>query len=126
MTIKQRPVSPHIQIYRPQLPSILSILHRVTGLFLVFGLIVVCSWLVCVALGEESFQMFNSIWSTLVGKILTLGLVFSLVYHCLNGIRHLFWDYGYGFELKSVYLSGGIVVLLSVFVTLLIGIRTLI
>jgi len=123
MPIKQRPVSPHIQIYRPQLPSMLSILHRATGLFLVLGLIVICSWLVCVALGEESFQMFNSIGSTLAGKILSLGLVFSLVYHCFNGIRHLVWDYGYGFELTSVYLSGGIVFLLSIVVTLLIVVR---
>ena len=123
MPINQRPVSPHIQIYRPQLPSILSILHRVTGLFLVLGLIVVCSWLVCVALGEDSFQMFNSIGSTLIGMILTLGLVFSLVYHFFNGIRHLVWDYGYGFELTSVYVSGGIVILLSIAVTLLIVVR---
>ncbi len=123
MPIKQRPVSPHIQIYRPQLTSLLSILHRATGLFLVLGLIVIFSWLVCVALGEESFQLFNSIGSTLVGKILSLGLVFSLVYHSFNGIRHLAWDFGYGFELKSVYLSGGIVFLLSIVVTLLIVVR---
>ena len=123
MPIKQRPVSPHIQIYRPQLTSLLSILHRATGLFLVLGLIVICSWLVCVALGEESFRLFNSMGSTLVGKILSLGLVFSLVYHSFNGIRHLVWDFGYGFELKSVYLSGGIVFLLSIVVTLLIVVR---
>ena len=123
MPIKQRPVSPHIQIYRPQLTSLLSILHRATGLFLVLGVIVICIWLVCVALGEESFQLFNSIGSTLVGKILSLGLVFSLVYHSFNGIRHLAWDFGYGFELKSVYLSGGIVFLLSIVVTLLIVVR---
>ena len=123
MPIKQRPVSPHIQIYRPQLTSLLSILHRATGLFLVLGLILICSWLVCVALGEESFRLFNSMGSTLVGKIFSLGLVFSLVYHSFNGIRHLVWDFGYGFELKSVYLSGGIVFLLSIVVTLLIVVR---
>jgi len=67
--------------------------------------------------------MFNSIGSTLAGKILSLGLVFSLTYHCFNGIRHLAWDYGYGFELTSVYLSGGIVFLLSIVVTLLIVVR---
>ena len=67
--------------------------------------------------------MFNSIVSTLIGKILTLGLIFSLVYHCFNGIRHLVWDYGYGFELTSVYVSGGIVVLLSIIVTLLIVVQ---
>ena len=123
MPINQRPISPHIQIYRPQLPSILSILHRVTGLFLVLGLVAVCSWLVCVALGEEFFQIFNSIGSTLIGKILTLGLVFSLVYHFLNGIRHLIWDYGYGFELTSVYVSGWLVFLLSIVVTLIIVVK---
>ena len=79
-----------------------------------------CSWLACVALGEESFQIFNSIGSTLIGKILTLGLIFSLVFHFFNGVRHLVWDYGYGFELTSVYVSGGIVFLLSIVVTLLI------
>ena len=67
--------------------------------------------------------MFNSMGSTLVGKIFSLGLVFSLVYHSFNGIRHLVWDFGYGFELKSVYLSGGIVFLLSIVVTLLIVVR---
>ena len=79
-----------------------------------------CSWLACVALGEESFQIFNSIGSTLIGKILTLGLIFSLVFHFFNGVRHLVWDYGYGFELTSVYVSGGIVFLLSIVVTLFI------
>ena len=123
MPIKQRPVSPHIQIYRPQLTSLLSVLHRATGVFLVLGLIVICIWLVCVALGEEYFQLFNAIGSTLVGKILSLGFVFSLVYHSFNGIRHLVWDFGYGFELKSVYLSGGIVFLLSIVVTLFIVAR---
>ena len=123
MPIKQRPVSPHIQIYRPQLPSMLSILHRGTGLFLVLGLIVICTWLVCVALGEDYFQTFNSIGSTLVGKIISLGLVFSLVFHFFNGIRHLVWDCGYGFELTSVYISGGLVLLLSIVVTLFILIR---
>jgi len=67
--------------------------------------------------------MFNSILSTLAGKILSMGLVFSLVYHCFNGIRHLVWDHGYGFELTSVYLSGAIVILLSIVVTLLIVVR---
>ena len=67
--------------------------------------------------------MFSSIWPTLIGKIFTLGLVFSLVYHFLNGIRHLAWDYGYGFELTTVYLSGGIVILLSIVATLFIVVR---
>jgi succinate dehydrogenase / fumarate reductase cytochrome b subunit len=101
----------------------LSLLHRATGLFLVLGLVVICGWLACVALGEEAVQMFNSIGSTLIGKIVSLGLVFSLVYHCFNGIRHLIWDFGYGFELTSVYLSGGIVLLLSIVATLLIVVR---
>ena len=69
--------------------------------------------------------MFNSIVSTRIGKIFTLGLIFSLVYHSFNGVRHLVWDYGYGFELKSVYLSGGVVFLLSIVVTLLIVVRAL-
>ena len=82
-----------------------------------------CSWLACVALGEESFQIFNSMGSTLIGKILTLSLIFSLVFHFFNGVRHLVWDYGYGVELTSVYVSGGIVLLLSIAVTLLIGVK---
>ena len=67
--------------------------------------------------------MFNSIVSTRIGKIFTLGLIFSLVYHSFNGVRHLVWDYGYGFELTSVYVSGGIVFLLSISVTLVIVAR---
>ena len=123
MPVKQRPVSPHLQIYRPQLASFLSILHRATGLFLVLGLMVICIWLICVALGEDYFQIFNSIGSTALGKIFSLGLVFSLVYHFFNGIRHLVWDCGYGFELTSVYFSGTIVLLVSIFVTLLVVAR---
>ncbi len=123
MPVKQRPVAPHLQIYRPQLPSFLSILHRATGLFLVLGLMVICIWLICVALGEDYFQVFNSIGSTALGKMFSLGLVFSLVYHFFNGIRHLVWDCGYGFELTSVYFSGTIVLLVSIFVTLLVVAR---
>ena len=110
MTTEDRPLSPHLQIYKPQLTSVLSILHRMTGIALAVGLLMLAWWVIAAASGPPAFavvQDFNASW---VGRLLLFGWSFALFYHLCNGIRHLFWDAGYGFELPNVYASGRIVV----------------
>lgn len=105
-----RPLSPHLQVYRPQLTSVLSILHRLTGLALGVGTLLLVWWLAAAAAGPEAFdavQAFNGSW---LGRILLLGWTFALFYHLCNGLRHLAWDMGWGFELSSAYRSGWAVV----------------
>jgi succinate dehydrogenase / fumarate reductase cytochrome b subunit len=119
MSTKERPLSPHLQIYRPQLTSVLSILHRFTGMGLVAGLLLLVCWLVAVASGAAAYdavQAFNAHW---VGRILLFGWSFALFYHLCNGIRHMMWDAGLGFELPDVYRSGWLVVAASVALTVL-------
>ena len=108
-----RPLSPHLQVYRPQLTSILSIFHRATGFILGAGTLLLAWWLIAAAMGPSAFetvQWFNGGW---IGRLILLGFTFSLFYHLFNGIRHLFWDIGAGFEIKTVNLTGWIVVLFS-------------
>lgn len=109
MQNKTRPLSPHLQIYRWQLTSVLSITHRATGLFLSLGILVYLAWLIAL-LNSESYDTFQMFFQTIPGRLLMLGWVFSFFYHLANGIRHLFWDAGYGFELRTTYISGWVVV----------------
>jgi succinate dehydrogenase / fumarate reductase cytochrome b subunit len=119
MSTKERPLSPHLQIYRPQLTSVLSILHRLTGAALAVGLLLLVCWLVAVASGAAAYdavQAFNAHW---VGRILLFGWSFALFYHLCNGIRHMAWDAGHGFELPDVHRSGWLVVAAAVALTVL-------
>ena len=106
MNSSNRPLSPHLQVYRPQLTSVLSITHRATGIGLSFGIILLITWLVAAAAGENYFIIVNSIVTSWFGKLVLLGFTWALFYHLCNGIRHLFWDAGFGFELSTVYKSG--------------------
>jgi len=121
-----RPLSPHLQVYRPQLTSVLSILHRATGMALAVGALYLVLWVVFASAGPGTyakFQAFNSSW---LGVLLLLGFAFALYYHLCNGIRHLFWDAGYGFELKDAYRSGWIVVAVALAATIvswIVGLR---
>ena len=101
-----RPTSPHLQIYRPQLTSVLSISHRISGIFLVLGVVCLCGWIISLALGEIWFEWFDAARSSLLGQVCSVAWVFALFYHLLNGVRHLFWDIGWGFNLPQVYRSG--------------------
>ena len=114
-----RPLSPHLQIYRPQLTSVLSILHRITGVALAVGTILLVYWLIAAASGPEAFAVATSIIGSWIGLILLFGWTFALFFHLANGIRHLFWDAGLGFELKTVYASGWTVVVAAAVLTLL-------
>ena len=101
-----RPLSPHLQIYRPQITSMLSILHRITGVGLTLGGVVVVWWFLAAATGPEYFATVDGLLTSWLGLLVLLGLTWALCYHLLNGIRHLFWDMGYGFELQTVDRSG--------------------
>ena len=114
-----RPISPHLQVYRPQLTSVLSILHRITGVALAVGTILLVYWLIAAASGPEAFASAEALIGSRLGRILLFGWIFALYFHLANGIRHLFWDAGFGFELKTVYASGWTVVALAAVLTLL-------
>ncbi|MFQ5938760.1 MAG: succinate dehydrogenase, cytochrome b556 subunit [Alphaproteobacteria bacterium] len=119
MTTENRPLSPHLQIYRPQLTSVLSILHRLTGIALAAGTLLLVWWLVAVAAGPAAFETVQGFIGSWFGRALLLGWSYALFYHLVNGIRHLAWDAGWGFELKTVYLTGWTVIGASVVLTLL-------
>lgn len=114
-----RPLSPHLQIYRLQLTSVLSITHRMTGMTLSIGLIAFVFWLGCIAMGPETYTFGQRVFSNVLFKFCLFGWTFSFYYHLGNGLRHLFWDAGYGFELKTTYRSGWAVILFALSLTLL-------
>lgn len=110
--LRQRPLSPHLSIYKPQISSVLSILHRMTGAFLASGIAVLVLWLWGAAYSPLCYAMVNHIAAHWVGQLLLFGWSVAFYYHLSNGIRHLFWDMGYGFAI-SVMTKTGIIVLLS-------------
>jgi succinate dehydrogenase / fumarate reductase cytochrome b subunit len=107
-----------MQIYRPQLTSVLSISHRVTGIALSVGTLLLISWLVAAAEGPQAYSAVRGFIHSWLGLLLMFGLTFSLFFHLCNGIRHLVWDAGYGFELRTVYASGWAVVMASTALTI--------
>ena len=110
----KRPLSPHLQIYKPQLTSILSITHRGTGVFLSLGALLLTCWLVGLNAGEEVFNSLQLHTSTWYGKISLSAFVFSFYFHFTNGVRHLFWDAGKGLEIKTVYVTGYTCIAMSI------------
>jgi succinate dehydrogenase / fumarate reductase cytochrome b subunit len=112
MTPAERPLSPFL-IYKPQLTSVLSFSHRATGVALSVGTLFLVWWLVAAATGAEAFAAARWFFGSWLGLLLLLGWTFSFFFHLCNGIRHLFWDAGYGFELRTSYASGWIVVAAS-------------
>ena len=115
-----RPLSPHLQVYRPQITSVLSILHRITGVALALGIVPLVYWLNALAGGPEAYAAAVSTLSSGLVQVFIFGWVFAFSYHLLNGVRHLLWDIGWGFELQQVYSSGWMVVAGSVVITLLV------
>jgi len=119
MTQADRPLSPHLQIYRPQLTSVLSILHRLTGVALALGTGLLVWWLAAAAAGPDSFAIANDFLGSIFGRLLLLGWSFALFYHLCNGIRHLFWDAGLGYEITTVNRSGWLVLVASLALTVI-------
>ncbi|RKZ73943.1 MAG: succinate dehydrogenase, cytochrome b556 subunit [Candidatus Parabeggiatoa sp. nov. 1] len=119
ITAHKQPLSPHLQIYRPQLTSMMSILHRATGVFLSLGTLVMAYWLIAAAKGPEAYQQAQSLLGSWVGLLLLFGWSFSLFYHLCNGIRHLFWDAGLGTDIKTAYTTGKLVWVVTFILTAL-------
>jgi len=114
---KPRPLSPHLQVYRPQLTSIMSIMHRASGAVLATGSLLVALWLVALAAGAAVFNPVADAMQHSLGQLVVFGYSLALVYHGLNGIRHLMWDLRIGLEIKQVYQSGYLVLGLTFLVT---------
>lgn len=117
MSTTGRPLSPHIGIYKPQITSVLSILHRATGMFLCLGAVVFAWWVIALSLGPEPFAVVRGALGSWLGRLLLFALTFSFFFHLCNGVRHLFWDAGLGFELRTVQASGKAVVAASAALT---------
>jgi succinate dehydrogenase / fumarate reductase cytochrome b subunit len=122
MPARIRPISPHATIYRWQIGNTLSILHRVTGLALAVGLLALSYWFVCLAGGPQSYASAARLLASPIGLLILLGWTFAFLYHLLNGVRHLFWDAGKGFERTQRHASGWAVVFGAVALTLCIAI----
>lgn len=114
-----RPLSPHLQIYKPQLTSVLSILHRATGVALAAGTLLLVWWLLAAASGPAAYGQAQAFLGSWLGILLLIGWTFALFFHLCNGIRHLLWDSGYGFDLATTYATGWTVVGASAGLTLI-------
>ena len=114
---KVRPLSPHLQIYRLPLPALLSITHRMTGVVLSTGTVLLALWLIALAQGPDTFATAMMIISHPLGQIVLFGYSVALFYHMCNGIRHLNWDRGSGLEIEAVYRSGKITIAAAVCLT---------
>lgn len=113
MLSKNRPLSPHLQVYRPQLTSVLSITHRGTGMFLAFSSPVLVYWLWTIAAGAETYASAKVLLGSSFGRVILFFWSYSLFYHLCNGVRHLAWDAGLGLEIRTLYKTGWWVVLIS-------------
>jgi succinate dehydrogenase / fumarate reductase, cytochrome b subunit len=116
---RTRPLSPNIQIYRPQLTSVLSIANRITGVALSLYAVVLVVWLVAAADGPHAYATVQVVIGSSVGQILLFGCTFSFFLHLCGGIRHLIWDAGYRFDLRTIYASGWTVVVMSAALTVI-------
>ena len=115
----ERPLSPHLSVYKPQITSVLSILHRITGVALSVGLLVLTYWLVSIAGGSETYASMADCLGSWFGKLLIFGWSFAFFYHLCNGIRHLYWDAGHGFEPEQVVRSGWIMLISAIVLTVI-------
>lgn len=120
MSNTERPLSPHISIYRWPITMTLSILHRATGAAMAVGLVVLAAWLVSAASGSEDYDQFISLMSTLIGRLLLIGWSFAFFFHLANGVRHLVWDTGRGFEKRQANASAWFVLVTAIVATALL------
>ena len=115
---RTRPLSPHLQVYRPQMTSVMSILHRAAGVVLNTGTLIMAAWLVSLALGKEAYDVVVMVIGHPLGQFVLFGYSVALIYHALNGVRHLGWDLGFGLTIPQVYKNGQIVLFLTVVLTM--------
>ena len=119
MNDSKNPLSPHLQIYRWHISSLLSITHRISGVINLLGLILIFFWLLVLSFGENNYELFLSAINSFFGKFILIGLTWSMSFHLLSGIRHLVLDLGYGFEIKTTNISGIIVIISSLALTII-------
>ena len=119
MSAADRPLSPHLQIYRWQLTSVLSIFHRAAGVVLCAGTVLLVWWLVAAASGPDTYEAVEDFLGSWIGLLLLFGWTAALFYHLCNGIRHLVWDSGHALDLKSTYIGGWLVVAATAALTLI-------
>lgn len=124
-TKRNRPLSPNIQVYRPQLTSVLSIVNRITGVTLSVSAVALVAWLIAAATGPWAYAAVQDAIASPIGQILLFGCTFAFFLHLCGGIRHLIWDTVHGFELRSIYISGWAVVAASVALSALAWIASL-
>lgn len=120
MTQRERPLSPHLQVYRFQITMTMSILHRITGCVIAVGAFGIAWWLLAVAAGPAEYAQFIACATSIPGLVVGFGVSLCLVYHFFNGIRHLLWDVGWGFEIPRLYATGWIVAALTAITTLVV------
>ena len=114
------PLSPHIQIYNWHISSLVSISHRITGIINFASLTLICFWVSYLVLGKDNYELIFIFLNSFIGKFLILAIVWSFSFQILSEIRHLFWDYGFGFELKTANITGSLVIVGSFILTILI------
>ena len=119
MSDSKNPLSPHLQIYRWHISSLLSITHRIAGVINLLALILIFFWLLGLSFGENNYKLFLLIINSFFGKFILIGFTWTMSFHILSGIRHLAWDLGYGFEIKTANISGIIVIICSLVLTII-------
>ena len=119
MNDSKNPLSPHLKIYRWHISSLLSITHRIAGVINLLALILMFFWLLSFSLGESNYELFLLAINSFFGKFILIGFAWSMSFHILSGIRHLVWDIGYGFEIKTANISGIIVITFSLVATII-------
>ena len=118
--IDNRPLSPHLSIHKKVLTAVFSIFHRLTGIFLTLGSFLLVLWFLSVLIGENFYNYFQIISSNFIFKVILFFWTLAFFYHLFNGIRYLFWSFSLGMDLKTVYLSGYIVSLLTIIATIIV------
>jgi len=118
MSDSKNPLSPHLQIYRWHISSLISITHRISGIINLLALILIFFWLLFLSFGENNYELFLLSINSFFGKFILIGFTWSMSFHLLSGIRHLAWDLGYGFEIKTANISGILVIIFSLAITI--------
>ena len=115
-----RPLSPHLSVYRPQITSVLSIFHRASGCFMALSMAMIVWWFLAGATGAAYFELVDGLMTSVIGALILIGSAAAFFYHMCNGLRHMWWDMGNGFEMDQVSASGWLVMLGAVALTVIL------
>jgi len=119
MSDLKNPLSPHLQIYRWHISSLISITQRILSVINLLAIILIFFWLLVLSFGESNYELFLLMSNSFIGKFILIGFTWSMSFHLLSGIRHLIWDLGYGFEIKTANISGAVVIIFSLLFTII-------